>query len=202
MIGPFGSKVKQTSWIWGNKSHGSLCAHNMMASSNVNFFRVTDHLCGELTGPGEFPVQRPVTQSFDVFFDLRLNKRLRKQSWGWWFETLSRPLWRHCNEYTYNITEHQNRLYISLWNMLYALPAINARKSIHDEIHDSVIQRISISTYANSFYCVAVFVGSVSSWVDWYSEMPSVICTIPIDSSAFTLRGHCVVTMKKKTTKI
>ena len=46
--------------------------------------------------PGEFPAQRPVTRSFDVFFDLRLNKRLSKQSWGWWFETLSRPLWRHC----------------------------------------------------------------------------------------------------------
>ena len=45
--------------------------------------------------PGEFPAQRPVTLSFDVFFDLRLNKRLSKQSWGWWFETLSRPSWRH-----------------------------------------------------------------------------------------------------------
>ena len=31
--------------------------------------------------PGEFPTQRPVTQSFDVFFNLRLNKRLSKQSW-------------------------------------------------------------------------------------------------------------------------
>ena len=39
----------------------------------------------------------PVTRSFDVFFDLRLNKRLRKQSWRWWFETPSSPLWRHCN---------------------------------------------------------------------------------------------------------
>ena len=48
--------------------------------------------------PGEFPTQRPVTQSFDVFFDLRLNKRLSKQWWGWWFETPSRPLWRHRNE--------------------------------------------------------------------------------------------------------
>ena len=46
---------------------------------------------------GEFPAQRPVTPSFDVFFDLRLDKRLSKQSWCWWFETLSRPLWRHCN---------------------------------------------------------------------------------------------------------
>ena len=47
---------------------------------------------------GEFPSQRPVTWSFDVFFEMRLNKRLRKQSRGLWFETPSRSLWRHCNE--------------------------------------------------------------------------------------------------------
>ena len=46
---------------------------------------------------GEFPSQRPVTRSFDVFFDLRLNKRLSKQSWGWWFETPLRSLWRQRN---------------------------------------------------------------------------------------------------------
>ena len=54
--------------------------------------------------PGKFPAQRPVTRSFDVFFDLRLNKRLSKQSWGWWFETLSSPLWRHCNVTSTGIT--------------------------------------------------------------------------------------------------
>ena len=43
---------------------------------------------------GEFPSQRPVTRNFEVFFDLRRNKRL-----GWWFETPSRPSWRHFNEY-------------------------------------------------------------------------------------------------------
>ena len=69
----------------------------MMTSSNGNIFRATGPLCGEFTGPGEFPTQRPVTRSFDVFFDLRLNKRLNKQSWGWWFETQSRPFWRHRN---------------------------------------------------------------------------------------------------------
>ena len=68
-----------------------------MTSSNGNIFRVTGPLCGEFTGPGEFPIQRPVTRSFDVFFDLRLNKRLNKQSWGWCFETLSCPFWRHHN---------------------------------------------------------------------------------------------------------
>ena len=46
---------------------------------------------------GEFPTQRPVAQSYDVFFDLRRNKRLSKQRRGWWFETPSRPLWRHSN---------------------------------------------------------------------------------------------------------
>ena len=45
----------------------------------------------------EFLAQRPVTRRFD-FYDLCLNKRLSKQSWGWRFETPSRPLWRHCNE--------------------------------------------------------------------------------------------------------
>ena len=46
---------------------------------------------------GEYPTQRPVTRNFDVYIDLRLYKRLNKQSWGWWFERLSCPLWRHCN---------------------------------------------------------------------------------------------------------
>ena len=42
---------------------------------------------------GELPAQRPVTQSFDVFFDLRLNKRLSKQWWGWWFEVHRYHVW-------------------------------------------------------------------------------------------------------------
>ena len=81
---------------------------NMMTSSNGNIFRVTGHLCGEFTGPGEFPTQRPVTRSFDVYFDLRPNKWLSKQSWGWWFETLSCSLWRHRNELLYKVHQLSN----------------------------------------------------------------------------------------------
>ena len=44
---------------------------------------------------GEFPSQRPVTQSFDIFFDLRLNRQRSKQPRGWWFETPPNSLWRH-----------------------------------------------------------------------------------------------------------
>ena len=45
---------------------------------------------------GEFPLQRPVTRSFHVFFDLRLNKRLSKQSRRQSFETPSWSLWHRC----------------------------------------------------------------------------------------------------------
>ena len=55
---------------------------------------------------GEFPAQRLVNRSFDVFFDLRLYKRLSKQSWRWWFETPSRSLWRHCNDEMFQCSEY------------------------------------------------------------------------------------------------
>ena len=55
---------------------------------------------------GEFPAQRPVTRSFDVFVDLCLNKRLSKHSWGWWFEMPSGPLWRHSNGKQVGLSQH------------------------------------------------------------------------------------------------
>ena len=61
------------------------------------FFRVTGICAGNWPVTGEFPSQRPVTQSFDVFFYLRLNKRLSKQSISRWFETPSRSLWNYCH---------------------------------------------------------------------------------------------------------
>ena len=59
---------------------------------------------------GEFPTERPVMRSFDVFFDLRLNKRLSKQRRGWWFETSLWSLWRHCNgmKWKYQATSRLN----------------------------------------------------------------------------------------------
>ena len=73
--------------------------------------------------PGEFPAQRPVTQSFDVFFDLCPNKRLSKQSWGWWVERPSGSLWRHSNELTltqmsYTAWRHWTAMTYISWDML------------------------------------------------------------------------------------
>ena len=90
---------------------------------------------GNSSVTSEFPAQRPVTRSFDVFFDLYLNKRLSKQSWGWWFETPSRPLWRYCNAFAldrcrvgsmsnqcrYEIICYLSTVYTRVYNAWYVL---------------------------------------------------------------------------------
>ena len=65
---------------------------------------------------GDFPSHRPVTRSFDILFDLRLNKRLHKQSRRWWFETPSCSFWRHCNE-SFVALRSTNRTVIYLGGM-------------------------------------------------------------------------------------
>ena len=74
----------------------------IMTTSNGNIFRVTGLLCGEFTGHRWIPCTKGTRQNFDaeaLMFSLihALNKRLNKHWWGWWFETPSRPLWRHYN---------------------------------------------------------------------------------------------------------
>ena len=83
--------------------------HWALAWLNVDFLSGWRHqmetfsaslaLCaGNSLVTGEIPAQTSVTRSFGVFFDLRLNKQWSKQSWCWWFETPSLPLWCHCND--------------------------------------------------------------------------------------------------------
>ena len=61
------------------------------------FYALLALCAGNSLVTGEFPTQRPEPRRFDVFFDLRLNKQLSKQSRRRWFETPSRSLWHHCN---------------------------------------------------------------------------------------------------------
>ena len=62
---------------------------SMMTSSNGNFSALLAICAWNSPFTCEFPSQRPVTRSFDVFFDLCLHKQLSKQSPGLWFETPS-----------------------------------------------------------------------------------------------------------------
>ena len=81
MTFPFDCKIHQSWW------------HHQMET-----FSVLLALCeGNPPVTGGFLSQRPVMRSFDVFFDLSLNKRLSKQPRCWWFELMSGSVWRHCN---------------------------------------------------------------------------------------------------------
>ena len=83
------ASVKQLRWTWWR--------HQM-----ETFSALLAICAGNSPVPGEFPAQRPVARSFDVFFDLHPNKRWSKQWWGWWFESPWCPLWRHGNEPKYS----------------------------------------------------------------------------------------------------
>ena len=69
--------------IWYNAArieHTTWWLHQMETFSALLVF-----CAGKSPVIGEFPSQRPVTRSFDVFFDLRRNKQLSKQCRRQWF---------------------------------------------------------------------------------------------------------------------
>ena len=74
-----------------------LLADCMMTSSNGSIFRETGPLCEEFTGHRLIPLAKASGAELDVFFDLHLNKRLRKHWRRRWFEKPSCLLWRHCS---------------------------------------------------------------------------------------------------------
>ena len=67
--------------IWTGRPRMPWWRHQMETFSALLAFRA-----GNSPVTREFPSQRPVTRSFDVFFDC-----------AWWIETTSRSLWRHYN---------------------------------------------------------------------------------------------------------
>ena len=122
----------------------------MKTSSNGNIFRVTGHLCGEFTGHRwlELPAQTLVTRSSDVFFDLRLNKRLSEASRRRWFETPSRSSWRHCNvqetTFALSVLSHQQSQHWLL-SRTYFIPYFYGYQSFRATIMD--LMTSSIMTY-------------------------------------------------------
>ena len=107
-------------------------------------------LCaGNSPVPGEFPAQRPVTRSFSVFFELRLNKQLNKQSWGWWFETQSRSLWlwRHRNVHR-SVTFLISCLH---WNE--SVTILMKFSSVADSNAENFVKKIGYCRFSDSRRC-------------------------------------------------
>ena len=74
------------------------------------------------------------------FFHLRLNKRLSKLWWDWWFETPSRSLWRHYNALA--ISRHSNLLWPNdtIWRHIYGTkPLLEPMLTYHQGIHPRAI---------------------------------------------------------------
>ena len=93
-----------------------VCIHTLQAAirSHIPWWRhQIETLSAKLAlCAGNSPV--PV-KWFDVFFDLRLNKRLGKQPWGWRLGTPSWPLWRQCNVYQFRSCT------LNLFNIIHTL---------------------------------------------------------------------------------
>ena len=153
----------------------SVSAHWTWWRHQMETFSVLLAMCA-VNSPitAEFPAQRPVTRSFDVLFDLHLNKRLSKQSWGWWLETLSRPLWRHSNEprqncshFTYGgiftfiflydhewiVTSHTNSCPKSNLSLLVWEPQLNITNNTPNTIPLIVMFGIWSEFFSQKCYC-------------------------------------------------
>ena len=86
---------------------------------HIETFSALLALCaGNSSVTGEFPSQRPMTRSFDVFFDLRLNKWLSKQSGRRSVETPWLSLWRHCNVGCYTNRGWWSLGHSCLWHLI------------------------------------------------------------------------------------
>ena len=113
---------------------------------------------------GEFPAQRPVMWSFDISFDLRLNKRLSKQSWDWWSETPSPPFWRHCHAndrwwIPMDFSFHDWKMFMIQWQAVVSVMSWC----------DTVLYSITINTLP-IYWCKLVDL--IMDNIQWYCQIP------------------------------
>ena len=127
---------------------------------------------------GEFPAQGPVTRSFDVSFDLHLNKRLSKQSWGWWFETPLCPLWRHSNDIPKRMTSnlcarYRHMAFDCILKQTQCVPDISRSlfsKKLMKDTHSSPVREsygcfLCIRSLAEMFTFEVVVLGAISCYI-------------------------------------
>ena len=92
-------------WLFIARHHCEVLDQKYKCHDDVikwKLFRVTGFLCGEFTGRRW--ILRTMASDAELWCFLWSVKRLSKQSWGWWFETPSRPLWRHSTVLSENNT--------------------------------------------------------------------------------------------------
>ena len=126
---------------------------------------------------------KTVTRSFGVFFDLRLNKRLSKQSRRRWFETPSCSLWRHCNMTNAKPTDTGSKVHVQgsmevydqefldlKLNLMLLFASVYMRNRVHVLEYFSAIVWCAGWHFPLSWLCLFI----VRSFTTWYYTC---ICT-------------------------
>ena len=171
----------------------------MMTSCNGNIFRVTGHAWNS-------PVNSPHKGQWrGALLDLCLNKRLSKHLWGWWFETPSRSLWRHCNAGESGHIDHINPVW---WNI--QPQQIKARQRplrIYGKLYidvlvlESVMFQSLVSFYNGYVLCVLcictmIIFGGNKHRVSWiWVEFRTMA-----NAMQYCLNGGCTIIMARRAT--
>ena len=160
-------------WPWCYTIHHSYANYSWWRHQMETFSALLAIGVGNSSVTGEFPAQRPVTRSLDIFFDLRLNKRLSKQSGGWWFETPSRPLWRHCNVVITGMLRNKqawwSRSKIWHWKCIVLYSIVLWSYSIRFNENQKLLLFLITLCYINIHHSVMMFV-TISLIITWVSE--------------------------------
>ena len=101
-LGPFlGTQTKTIKAFFIHCEVDPLCAFGNILHDDVIKWKHFPRYWPFVRGIHRSPVNSPHKGQWRgaLIFSLiaALNKRLSRQSWGWWFETPSHPLWRHCD---------------------------------------------------------------------------------------------------------
>ena len=108
---------------------------------------------------GEFPSQRPVMRSLDVFFDLNLNKRSGKPSRRWWFEKPLRSLWRHCKVWNSKFVNTRKTEFLTPWIIFMNVTLIQMivtmwwTRGLHGRFHIAQYQNSAIMLIYYAMLC-------------------------------------------------
>ena len=119
-------------WGCGNYNVGVQNKETTWWRHQMETFSALLVICaGNSPVPGEFPTQRPVTRSFDVFFGLRLNQRLSKQSFmiRWFTTSFSDTL---CSIFIVNPVNYARMSVKQPWRIWIRLAPIKPQHNMHE----------------------------------------------------------------------